>query len=73
MSDIDSRTFTIINFISALIWSIAVTALGWWAGPTVGAKLGQWFDWHDAAIVGGGAIAMLLIVHAWRRMESKAE
>lgn len=71
LSDIDSRTFVLINLVSALIWAIAVTALGWWAGPTVLEQLGQWFDWHDVLIVGGGALAMLLIVLAWRRMQPK--
>ena len=73
LSGIDSRTFALINLFSALLWGIGATALGWWAGPTVFEKLGQWFDWHDLLIVGGGAIAMLLIVLAWRRMQPKME
>ena len=73
LSDIDSKSFTIINLVSALLWAIVVTALGWWIGPTAFEKLGQWFDWHDAMIVGGGALLMLMIVIAWRRMEAKVE
>ncbi|MCY7271687.1 MAG: DedA family protein [Sphingomonas bacterium] len=73
LSGVDSRTFALINLFSALLWGIAATALGWWAGPTVFMKLGQWFDWHDLLIVGGGAVAMLLILLAWRRMRAKGE
>jgi len=73
LSDIDSKSFTVINLVSALLWAIAVTALGWWIGPTAFEKLGQWFDWHDAAIICVAALAMLMIVFAWRRMEPKVE
>lgn len=73
LSDIDTKSFTVINLLSALLWAIVVTALGWWIGPTAFEKIGQWFDWHDALIVGGGALTMLMIVIAWRRMEPKVE
>ena len=73
LSEVDSRTFAVINLFSALLWGIGATALGWWAGPTVVEKLGQWFDWHDVLVVGGGALAVLLIILAWRRMQPKAE
>lgn len=73
LSKVDARTFAIINLFSALLWGIGATALGWWAGPTVFRKLGQWFDWHDALLIGGGALAILLIVIAWRRMQPATE
>ena len=73
LSGVDSRTFAVINLVSALLWGIGATALGWWAGPTVFQKLGQWFDWHDALIVGGGALALLLIFLARRRIQPKGE
>ena len=71
LSGVDSRTFAVINLFSALLWAIGATALGWWAGPTVFEKLGQWFDWHDLLIVAIGAAAMLLIFLGWRRMTRK--
>ena len=71
LSKVDSRTFAMINLVSALLWAIGATALGWWAGPTVFEKLGQWFDWHDLLVIGAGALAALLIFLAWRRMEPK--
>ena len=73
LSGVDSRTFAVINLFSALLWAIGATALGWWAGPTVFEKLGQWFDWHDLLIVAIGAAAMLLIFLGWRRMTRKEE
>ena len=73
LSGVNSKTFAVINLFSALLWAIGATALGWWAGPTVFEKLGQWFDWHDLLIVGVGAAAMLLIFLGWRRMTRKEE
>lgn len=73
LSGVDSRTFAVINLVSALLWGIGATALGWWAGPAVAQKLGQWFDWHDALVVGGGALTLLLIFLARRRIQPKAE
>ena len=71
LSKIDGRTFAIINLISALLWGIGATALGWWAGPTVFQKLAQWFDWQDLVIVAVGVLAVVVICVAWRRMEPK--
>lgn len=71
LSEVSGGTFAAINLVSSLIWAISATALGWWAGPTVFDKLGKWFDWHDLLIVGAGALAVLLIVFAWRRMNPK--
>jgi membrane protein DedA with SNARE-associated domain len=68
LSKVDSRTFAIINLASALLWAIGATWLGWWAGPTIADKLGEWFDWHDLLIVAGGAAFLLLAVLAWRRL-----
>ncbi|MEO6579561.1 MAG: DedA family protein [Sphingomicrobium sp.] len=71
LSKIDGRTFAVINLVSALLWGIGATALGWWAGPTVFEKLGQWFDWHDLLIAIGGALATVLAYVAWRRLEPR--
>lgn len=68
LSKVDAKTFALINLISALLWGIGATALGWWAGPTVFEKLGQWFDWRDAMIAGIIAATALLAFLAWRRM-----
>ena len=73
LSKVDAGTFAIINLVSALLWAIGATALGWWAGPTVFKKLGQWFDWHDVLIVGVGALVVLLIFLGWRRKTRKEE
>jgi membrane protein DedA with SNARE-associated domain len=66
LSGVDSRTFAIINLISALIWGIGATMLGWWAGPAVVRWMGKWFDWHDLLIAGAVALAALLLFIAWR-------
>ena len=73
LSDVNAKTFAVINLVSALLWGIGATALGWWAGPTVFEKMGQWFDWHDVLIVGVGALAVLLIFLGWRKLEPKEE
>ena len=57
--------------VSALLWAIGATALGWWAGPTVFEKLGKWFDWHDVLAIGVVALVILIIVLGWRRMNPK--
>ena len=69
LSKVDGWTFAAINLVSALLWGIGATAVGWWAGPTVFEKLGQWFDWHDALIGGAAILMLLLITLAWRRMQ----
>lgn len=71
LSKVDGWTFAAINLVSALLWGIGATALGWWAGPTVFEKMGQWFDWRDLLIAGVGALAVLLIFLGWRRIEPK--
>ena len=73
LSDVNSKTFAVINLFSALLWAIGATALGWWAGPTVFEKMGQWFDLHDLLIVTVGALAVLLIFLSWRRTSPKEE
>ena len=73
LSKVSGTTFAVINLISALLWGIGATALGWWAGPTVFKKLGQWFDWHDLLIVAVGGMALLLLTLGWRRMRPKEE
>ncbi len=73
LSGVNSKTFALINLVSALLWGISATALGWWAGPTVFEKLGQWFNWHDVLIIGVAAMALLLIFLGWRRMSPKQE
>ena len=72
LSKVDSKTFAAINLVSALLWGIGATALGWWAGPTVFEKLGKWFNWHDALIAGGGAMAAVAVFLAWRWMNPRA-
>jgi membrane protein DedA with SNARE-associated domain len=67
LSKVDSSTFAVINLASALLWAIGATWLGWWAGPTVADKLGQWFDWHDVAIAGAVVAAALAAFLTWRR------
>lgn len=71
LSAVDTKTFAIINLFSALLWGIGATALGWWAGPTVFDKLGQWLNWHDVLAVGGVAMLVLAIIFVWRRMNPK--
>ena len=71
LSDVNSKTFAAINLLSALLWSIGATALGWWAGPTVFEKLGKWLNWHDVLAIGAVALVILLIVLGWRRMNPK--
>lgn len=73
LSDVNAKTFAVINLFSALLWGIGATALGWWAGPTVFEKLGQWFNWHDVLIGGVGAVAVLLIFLGWRRITRREE
>ncbi|MEO7814360.1 MAG: DedA family protein [Sphingomicrobium sp.] len=70
LSDVNSKTFAVINLVSALLWGIGATALGWWAGPTVFDKLTHWFNWHDVLV--GGAILLVVIVAiiVWRRMNA---
>lgn len=67
LSAVDPKTFAVINLFSALLWGIGATALGWWAGPTVFEKFGQWFDWPRAliavAVIAAGVAAFML----WRR------
>ena len=73
LSDVNSKTFAMINLLSALLWGIGATALGWWAGPTVFEKMGQWFDLHDLLIAAVGALAALLIYLGWRRMNPQED
>jgi membrane protein DedA with SNARE-associated domain len=76
LSKVGGRTFAVINLASALLWAIGATWLGWWAGPTVADKLGQWLDWHDVAMVGALVAAALLAFFIWRRWgrgQTKAE
>ena len=71
LSKVSGATFAAINLVSSLLWGIGATALGWWAGPTVFEKLGQWLNWHDVLIGGVGAVAVLLIFLGWRRMNPR--
>ena len=71
LSKVNSRTFAVINLFSSLLWGIGATALGWWAGPTVFEKLGQWFDWHDALAIGVVALVILAAILVWRRMNPR--
>jgi len=73
LSKVDAKTFAVINLFSSLLWAIGATALGWWAGPTVFEKLGQWFDWHDALAIGVVALVILATILVWRRMSAKPE
>lgn len=73
LSKVDARTFAVINLASSLLWGIGATALGWWAGPTVFEKLGQWFDWHDAMIALVIVAAIAIGTIAWRRWRPKEE
>lgn len=70
LSGVDSRTFAIINLISALFWGIGATMLGWWAGPAVVAWMGKWFDWHDLIIAGAALLAALLLYFLWRSVRT---
>ena len=71
LSKVDAKTFAVINLFSSLLWAIGATALGWWAGPTVFEKLGQWFDWHDALAIGVVALVILAAILVWRRMNPR--
>jgi membrane protein DedA with SNARE-associated domain len=72
LSGVDSRTFAIINLVSALVWGIGATMLGWWAGPAVVAWMGKWFDWHDLLIAGAVVLAALLLFILWRSVRPSA-
>ncbi len=67
LSKVDGKTFAVINLFSSLLWGIGATALGWWAGPTIFHKLGQWFDWHDALIAVVVIAIALTAFLLWRR------
>jgi len=72
LSGVNSRTFAIINLVSALVWGIGATMLGWWAGPAVVAWMGKWFDWHDLLIAGAVLLAALLLFILWRSVRPSA-
>ena len=71
LSNVDSKTFAIINLASSLLWGIGATALGWWAGPTVFEKLGKWFNWQDVLLGTAALLVVVLAIVAWRRMNPK--
>lgn len=66
MSKIHWQTFMLLNLVSALIWGVGATMLGWWAGPGVAHYLYRWFTWQHVAIASIVIIAAMLFVIGWR-------
>jgi membrane protein DedA with SNARE-associated domain len=68
MSGVRPAPFLILNFISAAIWAVSISVLGYACGHAVKAALGHLHDHMYLAfglIVGGGVLVWLF--HVWQR------
>lgn len=62
LSTVSTRTFTLLNLVTALIWAMAGVAIGWFVGPGLASAIGHWFTRDHFLIASVVAMTVLLSV-----------
>lgn len=66
LSTVGTRTFTLINLVTALLWAMAGVAIGWFVGPELAHWVRQFFSRGNFALASVIAATALLSVISWR-------
>ena len=66
LSSVGTRTFTLLNLVTALAWAIAGVAIGWFVGPELAHWVRQFFSHGNYALASVIAATALLSVISWR-------
>ncbi len=66
LSSVQTRTFALLNLVTALLWAMAGIAIGWFVGPELAHALKHFFARGNTALASVVAAAVLLSVISWR-------
>lgn len=65
-ADVPARRFTVLNFLSALVWAVSLVILVGWFGPTYLAQFGL-EGWKGAMVTGAAVIGLFALIGVLER------